>query len=697
MGNNVSKVLQDQYLRLCSLKVDINKQQLLLELLLENLKLAEKKLACDLIPDAKLLPSYDQKVLESCSDKTNLELIDSLSLIGEYPRIKLAADTIDFAFDQISKDKKIPVLLKLIIMSLKPSLFRLALEDYKTLVSDTNPILQTIDILISYVPLWKDEQKVNFPTFKKLVSLLDFIETSPNELAQKLEHTVQPIAQIKANQQKRSLIFEKRLVEREASSAITRTSQLFVNEILEQIKKRYILEPFLSSFIEQHWQRLLSLEFVRHDKIAFINSILLLVRLIRSLAEINSKQALDHLIDELPELKQGLLAGFNKLATSEIEANEFLTEVESRHLIIIQENSQLSYDDTSAATDNQDAPQASTDSNQSTIINEDDLIRLKPTDFYDQGISSESNSSNSDTNDNLAIHQSLSSPTTGGDNSPEHPVSIDSMSFLEAIEDHLESTSKPERPATTLHEALFEKFHLEFSQLIFPNQGTYDSEETHNYIALNDWYSIRDDRELHKLIYIDPNSQQHVFANQMAQKSYSFRIEEINQLYTDNQLIKFVAPNIIAPAIKNSLQLFKEFISIRNKNNNRKSADVIKILAQDTDANLKNKQPPEAQETNNISQHTQPNDPPETADISSITVGSWISYDLNNREIKCKLAARIVSKDLYIFVDRRGLKILEQTTQELTDKLSSGKVTLLETENTGRLESVIAKTRNLKS
>ncbi|MEP1741220.1 MAG: hypothetical protein ABJL34_06110, partial [Kangiellaceae bacterium] len=235
MGNNVSKVLQDQYLKLCALKVDKEQQQHLLDQLLSNLKSAEQNLVSELTPDANCLSSYEQRVLTTCSDDSEQDL----SQIGEFPRIKLAADIIDYAFLQVSTNPKIPDLLKLIIMSLKPSLFRLTLEDYRTLISESNPLLQTIDVLVSYTPLWKDEQKANFPTFKKLVSLLDFAEASSNQLADRLKETVFTIAQIRENQQKRSLIFEKRLVEREASAAITKTSQLFIAELLGQIKERY--------------------------------------------------------------------------------------------------------------------------------------------------------------------------------------------------------------------------------------------------------------------------------------------------------------------------------------------------------------------------------------------------------------------------------------------------------------------------
>ncbi len=692
MGNNVSKVLQDQYLKLCSLKVDKEQQQHLLDQLLSNLKSAEQNLASELTPDANCLSNYEQRVLTTCSDDSNQDL----SQIGEFPRIKLAADIIDYAFLQVSTNPKIPDLLKLIIMSLKPSLFRLTLEDYRTLISESNPLLQTIDILVSYTPLWKDEQKANFPTFKKLVSLLDFAEASSNQLADKLRETAITITQIRENQQKRSLIFEKRLVEREASAAITKTSQLFITELLGQIKERYSLEAFLNEFLDTHWSRLLTLELVRRDEVAFIGSLELFIRLINSLADISSKQALNHLIDELPKLKEGLLAGLTKLAVSELEANEFLNEIESRHLAIIQQNSQLSNDDDSSdsASDNEVAP-SEAELEKTPSIDEDDLIRLKPTDFYATQIEQPV--------DDIAPvenHQSNKESQNNNDqavDSEEEVNSLASKTFLQAIEEQTQAANASEETKQSIFNALFSKMHNELSRTIFADQPPYASSETESYISLNDWYSIKDDNQLHKLIYIDENTKQHIFANQMAQKSYSFGIEEINQLCSDKQINKFVTPNIIAPAIKKSLQLYREFLSERKKLASQESAEVLDFLKRDSNDTLKNhleadkSNSPEKNEVKTESKQQ------ESVDIRSITVGSWISYNLNDRKIKCKLAARIVSKDVYIFVDRKGLKILEQTTQELNEKLASGKVCLVESENSGRLESVIAKTRNLKS
>ena len=268
---------------------------------------------------------------------------------------------------------------------------------------------------------------------------------------------------------------------------------------------------------------------------------------------------------------------------------------------------------------------------------------------------------------------------------------------MQAIEEQTQTTNASEETEQSIFNALFSKMHNELSQIIFADQTPYASSETESYISLNDWYSIKDHHELHKLIYIDENTKQHIFANQMAQKSHSFSIEEINQLCSDNQINKFVTPNIIAPAIKKSLQLYRDYLSERKKLASRESAEVLDFLKRDSNDTLKNNLEANKSNSPEKTDESIEGKQQETVDITSITVGSWISYNLNNRKIKCKLAARIVTKDVYIFVDRKGLKILEQTTQELNDKLASGKVCLVESENSGRLESVIAKTRNLKS
>ncbi len=683
MGNNVSKVLSDQYLKLCALKVDETKQQQLLKQLLANLQSAEQQLVSELTPDPERLPLYQQDVLISCSDGENSSLIDEPAMIGEFPRIKLTADIVDYSFKQISGNQRIPELLKLIILSLKPTLFRLALEDYRTLVSQSNPILQTMDILISYVPLWKDEKKANYPTFKKLCSLLDFVDTTSAQLSDKLIQTVQPIAQIRENQQKRSLIFEKRLVEREASAAITKSSQLFVDEIASQINQRYQLEPLLTDFLEQHWSRLLTLEFVRRDQAAFVNSVKLFIRLINSLAEIHSKEAFNHLVDELPELKKGLLDGLTKLAVSELEANEFLTELEARHLTIIQQNSQLSTEQQSTEISENDQASQSSDEQSKPNIDEEDLIRLKPTDFYSMN------------NDEMpVVEQEISAASTDVESDSDLSDVSDELSskdFFDILEHQLKFGLPPTDNQIT-DEELFVKMHKELSEVVFQAPAAYDSEEIKSYISLNDWYSIKDDKELHKLIYIDENTKRHIFANQMAQKSFTFSVDDINKLYLEKQIKKFVAPNIVAPALKKSLQAYREFLTERKTRNQQETAEVINILQQETETHSTPSL--NSQDSKKVDQPTHLSD---SAKIADITVGTWINYELNKRLIKCKLAARIVSKDVYIFVDRKGLKILEQSTQELEGKLKSGKIEIVESENSTRLESVIAKTRNLKS
>ena len=86
-------------------------------------------------------------------------------------------------------------------------------------------------------------------------------------------------------------------------------------------------------------------------------------------------------------------------------------------------------------------------------------------------------------------------------------------------------------------------------------------------------------------------------------------------------------------------------------------------------------------------------------DINRLTVGSWIISNLDGGQIKCKLAAKIASKDLYIFVDRQGKKIMQLSEQEILERVSKKELTMvtMEIQNEQLLASVISKNRTLKS
>jgi hypothetical protein len=58
--------------------------------------------------------------------------------------------------------------------------------------------------------------------------------------------------------------------------------------------------------------------------------------------------------------------------------------------------------------------------------------------------------------------------------------------------------------------------------------------------------------------------------------------------------------------------------------------------------------------------------------IENLTVGTWVEFvGEDEKNTRCKLAAKINAIDKFIFVNRQGVKILEKTTAELAAELEA--------------------------
>ena len=85
--------------------------------------------------------------------------------------------------------------------------------------------------------------------------------------------------------------------------------------------------------------------------------------------------------------------------------------------------------------------------------------------------------------------------------------------------------------------------------------------------------------------------------------------------------------------------------------------------------------------------------------LASLTVGSWVEMELNDKKVKCRLAAKIKKQGKYIFADRYGVKIKELTLEELAAMYVDKQIDLT-VENdifNQALSSLIVRGRNLKS
>lgn len=65
--------------------------------------------------------------------------------------------------------------------------------------------------------------------------------------------------------------------------------------------------------------------------------------------------------------------------------------------------------------------------------------------------------------------------------------------------------------------------------------------------------------------------------------------------------------------------------------------------------------------------------------VNNITQGSWFEMtDGNDQKYRCRLAAIIKATGKYIFVNRSGMKVAEETRASLAESLKSGRLRVLD-------------------
>ncbi|MBV1909474.1 MAG: DUF1631 domain-containing protein, partial [Kangiellaceae bacterium] len=369
MSNQVSKILADQYIKLCSLKVDRQHEADLIGRLLENIQTYETDNPKFKPTEDRPSTSNDVSTQQIFSVKDDV-LASALSTeIENFPRIQLALNICDYCFLVLSKNSHIPPLLINLIEQLKPTYMRLCLLSPLEVIRGCNPVLKIINTIISYTPQWKDESSVNFPTYGKLLSLINFKTKSSDNLYNAVDTGLAKILQIKENQQKRGLIFERRLIEREASITLTRTANSICKKIIQDLSMKYELDGLLSSFLKDTWSRLIILEYVRKDNSSFIEIVGTFILLALSVRKLRNNDELTFLANNMPALNESIIRGLQKLSIGESEINEFLSSIESIHLKLIKEQ-----------TDN--PANLSNDKSQSKTSKQEDIIRLDPIDVF---------------------------------------------------------------------------------------------------------------------------------------------------------------------------------------------------------------------------------------------------------------------------------------------------------------------------
>lgn len=723
MTNDIHKTLQALYHSICSIEVDFDRQSIIGDELIKALSSydAERRQHFDITNlDQLNTPLSYQEILLKHAERKN-ELVEE---VENFPRYILPLLTTDRFYRLLDEKIELPTLLKFLLVQFRMPLLRLCFDKPEFASSIQNSFVQLSNMLISYRVMWKDEQNVGFPTFNKLFQLSDFNNKLGGDLESYFRETKSATEQTLNAQQKRGLIFEKRLRETELTSSTNQRTEKVIEKLLAELTIGKELPDWLSDFLNNRWKNLLRLEMVRQEDEELLSSIKVAILLIDSIYVPQSKSQFDNFMDHLPYLNEHLVAGFRKLAVDANEVEEFISQIESIHIQIIAECNQKFQQQGGDKEESQKNNQP---------IDEDDIIRLKPTPMFEEGTDTSpfENSSAEPTvqtlddsiNDDEFCIEEL-------DN--ENSLNISSFNHLTPLQRVREILAPSQDEVKSLDltvEKIVEYYddieHIEIDDLCEQLNREFGVRE-------DQWFEAAD-KTYHKLLLENIKDGQYIFVNQDAVKSLALPAKELKQKLTSEELKVLSQTSYYQQALTFSLKKMKPFvqrIKVQNEKINTVDSepsattitevDVNIELATDTtppkvaldstqtdsiqtDLNIEHKD--NLEERSTIESETPPttktNEPSDVIafDIARLTVGSWVTSNHEGAKVKCKLAAKIASKNLYIFVDRQGKKIMQLSEQEILKRVARAELTMvtMEVQNEQLLASVISKNRTLKS
>jgi len=619
-------------------------------------EIKQEGIEAKLILDKKVLrkPIQDYLPVSSARSPQSLVTIRFISDLYNHPRVE-----------------HLPLLLKQLLYQIRLPMIRLALLEIKDVLKENSPPLQLIKELLRYECFWKDESQLGFPIYSKLSQLLMFSSVETGELPQSFKNALKPIIQIRENQSKRASIFEKRLLEAEQSKIKTNQANGLIKQIIQKLTNEIAEDSVVSDFLTDYWGRLLVLDFLRKDDQLFYSSVAVMVKLVESVTPPKTNQQLTGIIDSLAELNQAMLVGLSRLSIEEATKKNLLSSIESIHISIISGAQSSLANEINAES-----------KNELRVKNNEEIVRLKPTNILDQ-IGKPYTKKKTTKRDNL---EKSSPPEASIKGSTKRKVSLNVTGLIEHIFEHPND--------------VYGAFNLDFFTKTFYREVTKDSSSKMKTIdddfALKEgaWCYFTSEEQIYKLLNINRNVGEYVFIDRNVKPVHRLASNELLTQLTDGQIL-VVEQSDLVDRITEKISLDKKFVQSL-----KKLLDVPKAIPtkQSFDASppdLKRNTPPVVIET---TQKTELRiDAPK--DLTELVVGSWINLLIDEKMRKCKLAAKIPHKNIYIFVDRQGKKLAELKTQELDRLLAHGDLVVLEsgTLTDSVLKSLISNTREQKN
>jgi len=693
MNTDIEKHLQNVLSTLNEVSVDHQSETQLRKLFLSEIHQQEQKKANLTVDEIITQTSQYLTIRELFEYPLKNQHKPLINQLDSYPKIYFAISFVQNLFDAIDKDQRLPKLLRHLIYQIELPLLRLIINNPELIIQARLPAIELINELIAYLVIWKDEKPFGYPTYTKLSQIIIFHTYNEDSLELLFKNLIAPIRTIREQQQKRSLVFEKRLKDTEQSAELKISANLIVMGLIEEIKVHFRLIPLTTELFESSWRQLLELDVLRNNRESFYSHLIALVTLIRSTQPINSKQDLDWLVDNIEKINQSLTSCLEKTGLVSNKHYQLTSQLEQLHIDLIEKNSHLKHQPS------KDNPKRS-DSNRKA----EQVLRLKPGNIFD----SFSNESEELT----------------GESRPIDIVEKEPLSIIEQINFDLENNRSDQFTFPG-----FDKLAKQYSVTDKKRQLDMLERIKDHSVQLGNWFIFDNEEELQKLLFTNHQTGNYVFVNQNGQKSYSIPVDEFINRLNNKNIRRFKPPNLHKKAIKSTLVNIKGYLSNfhpkqrDDKNLNSVIENKIELDTKKSETELV------SNNTKEIAKSFEPIKPIEmpftevenekgskigvqdelvnlsktvnklTFSLQQLSVGSWLKINHKNNLIKCKMAARIASKDRYIFVDRIGKKLLELSGNEIMKYYENDLLELItiEDNNESSLADVITKTRHLKN
>jgi len=687
MNPDIEKHLQNIFHSLDEVNVDHQSEAQLRNQILSAIHQHEQQIANQTIDEILNQTSHYLSILELFEISLDEKNKDIIGQLGNYPKIHFAFSFVQNIFDAIDNYQQLPQLLKHLIYQIRLPLLRLIINKTELVAQAKLPAIELINELIAYLVIWKDEKTYGYPTYTKLSQIIIFYTCNDDSLEKLFKNLITPIHTIREEQQKRSLVFEKRIKDTEQSAELKSSAKILVTALIQEMYDNYNIIPLVKEMVESSWQQLLELDVLRNDDKSFYSHLVALIMLVKSTQPINSKQELDWLMDNVEKINQAINKALERIGIISKKHLQLASQLELLHIDLIERSSHL--------TSEKDKQDFNLDNNNNNSEPEQ-ILRLKPSGIFEPTRESQNELIEENSLPDLDI------------------IEQEPQSIIEQVNLNLQSKTPVKNKFPS-----FEKLIRQYSLTERPNlEKTFEDIKSLS-VKLGYWFLFEGENQLQKLLFTNHQTGDYIFVNQNGQKSYSIAADEFIEQLNNNKIRRFKPPNLHKKAIKASLIHIKKYLSDfhSRKPDNNNSVDIIDSenekgtnlakteLLLDEANEIETILSSDEKEINLQEEIVAPIvEPIETItkvvfSLQQISVGSWLKINHENKLIKCKMAARIASKDRYIFVDRSGKKLLEMKGEEIVQYHENGLLELvtIETNNESSLADLISKTRHLKN